>query len=115
MNKVKKLPPKKQKALDFFLDELLNGPAGKEIERVFLFGSLAWGKPDKGSDIDILVFGKQQGPIEKIIDDITLDASLKYGESIEPLIYSGSKTKIYQSPLVLKTLKYGKELYARNG
>lgn len=51
MNKARKLPPKKQKALDFFLREILGSPAGKQVEKILLFGSLAWGKPDKESDI----------------------------------------------------------------
>ena len=115
MNNIEELPPKKQKALNFFLKQLLNSSAGKEVEKIFLFGSLAWGKPDKESDIDILVFSRKRRPVERVIDELTLDASLKYGESIEPLIYPSIKAKTYQSPLVLKVIKYGKELYTRNG
>ena len=47
------------KSMQIF-DEIVNRLV-KELnpEKIFLFGSYAWGKPDKGSDIDLYIIMKQ--------------------------------------------------------
>jgi len=56
-------------------------------EKIFLFGSFAWGKPRKDSDIDLLIIKKTQGSVRKLAQKI--DQSLfERNLPLDILVYS---------------------------
>ena len=56
-------------------------------EKIFLFGSFAWGKPERDSDVDLLIIKKSRKPSRKLAQEI--DQSLTQREfPIDILVYS---------------------------
>lgn len=103
---------RKQKAIEFFLQRL-NDKDKRNISRIVLFGSMVWGKPERDSDVDLMVFTKKPNELEKKIHDLTYDILLDCGETIEPQIYP---EKEYQNPssyFVWQALNKGKKIYDR--
>ena len=95
----------KQQALDFFVGELLKGSKAKDVEKIVLYGSLAWGKPSKESDIDVAIFSRAPKKLEKVVDKVSFETMMKFGESVEPVLYSKrdlSSPRSYLSWLVLQ-------------
>ena len=83
-------------------------------EKIILFGSFAWGKPTKDSDIDLLIVKKAEKSSRKLAQEI--DNSLFEREMpIDILVYS---PKYLEERLSLgdffikKIIKDGKLLYA---
>ena len=83
-------------------------------DKIFLFGSFAWGNPTKDSDIDLLIIKKTSGSSRKLAQEI--DESLFEREMpIDILVYS---PKYLEERLSLgdffikKIVKDGKLLYA---
>ncbi len=115
MNKRQKILKKKKEAVNEFLQILLSNPFNfkKNVFKVILFGSLAYGDWDKDSDIDLLVFSKKKDKkMEDFLSNAAYDILLKRRELIEPLVY---KTKDYKSPsssFLIEAIKDGKELYS---
>lgn len=106
--------PRKQKALRFFTKSLLANGQKNKIGSIVLFGSLAKGRPSKNSDIDLAIFikGKKNRQLEDIIDELSFNSTVKYGESIEPLIYSYQEYQKPKSPFLKEILQYGQNITA---
>lgn len=102
----------KKKALNFFAASLLDNGIKNRIGKILLFGSLAQNKASKKSDIDLAIFikGRKTRKIEDIIDELSFDSTVKYGESIEPVIYSYKKYQKPDSPFLKEILQYGKTI-----
>lgn len=78
---------KKQKALDFFLNELLKTEAMNSIARIVLFGSLLKGETKEESDIDLLVVSLDSLPeVSKACADASFETAMATGESMEPIV-----------------------------
>lgn len=110
-----KITQKKLKALDYFTEKILDSPARNEIAKMILFGSLArGGKIHPESDVDVLIFSfnKPYEKLKDIIDDASYDTLMKYGESVEPLIYSFQDYKYPKSVFLFETTRKGKEIYS---
>jgi predicted nucleotidyltransferase len=79
---------RKKRALRYFVNRLVEGEGRRHIGRIFLFGSLAEGRVSAGSDIDVLVFSVDSvEEVSRNCDDVSFDTTMRYGESIEPLVY----------------------------
>ena len=102
----------KQKALNFFTKRLFANGMKNKIGKMILFGSFAKGKASKNSDIDLVIFvkGRKTRKIEDLIDELSFDSTVKYGESVEPLIYSYAKFQKPDTPFLKEILQYGKEI-----
>lgn len=107
-----KIVAKKEKALRFFSKKLLRN-LKKEIKAVYLFGSLAHGKPEKESDIDVLVFSDNPKKTSSLAWDISLQAYEKFGESIESMVYSSKKYKQPNSYFLYQITTSGRKVYPR--
>lgn len=109
-----KITEKKLKTLKYFTKQLLTSKIKKEISKMILFGSLAEGKARKQSDIDVLIFTRKKPlkKVEDIIDESSFDATVQYGESVEPLIYSLQEYNHPKSAFLIKTIKSGKEIFS---
>lgn len=104
--------PKLQAAQDFVV-RLLEAPAGRNVARVLLFGSVARGEGDARSDVDLLVFA--HGDLEAVSEvcaDVAFELGLETGESLEPLVLPVGEMWVPGSYFVHLALKEGKELYA---
>lgn len=113
MNKNSSIHRKKKKALNLFVKKLLKSPAGKDIDRIILFGSLAWGIPRSESDVDIVILGKKPRRLEKDALDLSYDVLLDQGELIEPLVYPPQEYHRPKSAIVMKAILDGQEIYTR--
>lgn len=84
-------------------------------EKIILFGSYAWGKPSKHSDIDLFIIKETQ---ERHIDRSVTVAEILDEESgifvIEPWVYTpgevSQRLKI-DDPFIKKIIEKGKILY----
>lgn len=104
---------KKQKALDFFLNELLRAEAKHHIARIILFGSLLKGEAKEGSDIDLLVITTDSyREISNACADSSFETSLSTGESVEPIIRCIDEARYPQSYFMYSVLKRGREVYS---
>jgi predicted nucleotidyltransferase len=85
-------------------------------EKIYLFGSFAWGKPDKDSDVDLLIikrtkegFFRRHLAVRKIIDgEIPVDVLVRTPSELKKRLNLGDF--FYQD-----ILKKGKCLYAKSG
>jgi len=103
---------KKQEALDLFIKELFKNGVKDKIAKIILFGSVAEGKAQKDSDIDILVAAT--GSPEEVscaCDGVASEVGLITGESVEPLIHFAEELRVISSYFIYQVLKYGKEVY----
>lgn len=104
---------KKQKALDYFTKSLLNSKAKKDIGKIFLFGSMSAKTVRPESDVDLLVFSLSN--LEKVrhaVQTAAFEATAKYGESLEPLIYEYALFKQPNSYFIFNSIKQGREIYS---
>lgn len=104
---------KKQKAADYFTKKLLESEAGKNIERIILFGSVAKGEADEYSDIDILLFTCMPEKVRNVLWEVCMDAYEKHEESIEPLVYPLKKYTRPDSYFLYQSIQTGKQLYPK--
>ncbi|ODS36042.1 hypothetical protein BEH94_04670 [Candidatus Altiarchaeales archaeon WOR_SM1_SCG] len=91
-----------------------------EIESIVVFGSVARGTYNKDSDIDLLVVVRDH-KIQKYLDSLAFDMTLKYGEvfglivrtpeEIKYLIKLG--TPLMDAVLTEGKIKYGTETFKR--
>lgn len=100
-------------ALKYFTENIKGGPMKKDVLKIILFGSLLDKKIHRGSDIDLAIISKNPEKIEKKIDDLSYEAVLRYGELIEPIVYSLRQYKNPRSAFLMKILRDGKEIYSR--
>ena len=107
---------KKQKALAFFLKELLKGEAKSSIAKIVLFGSLLKGEAKEDSDIDLLVITTDSfKEISKACADASFETGLTTSESVEPLVRCLDEIRYPQSYFLYSILKRGREVYGMDG
>ncbi|MFQ6052438.1 MAG: nucleotidyltransferase domain-containing protein [Candidatus Hydrothermarchaeota archaeon] len=103
---------KKEKALQYFLTNLLNSEIKEDIGRIFLFGSFARNEVGEKSDIDVLIFSfNRLDKVREICADLSFQTALKYGESIEPLVYCIDELRYLNSNFVYSAVTRGKEIH----
>ena len=102
---------KKETALRFFYQTLLKKVKG-EIKAIYLFGSLAYGLAEKDSDIDVLIFSDNPKKTFPAVWEIGLEAYKRFGESIEPLVYSSKKHQQPNSYFLHQVINKGRRLYS---
>lgn len=80
-----RLDTKQQTALGAVRDQLATQ---FEIDRMVVFGSYAWGKPDNESDIDLLIVLKHSFDLETEdrISQLIFDINLEYDVNLSELI-----------------------------
>ncbi len=85
-------------------------------EKIILFGSYAWGKPDKDSDLDLFVIMesterpiKRAASIRRILKDgyVPMDILVRTPEELRHRINIGD-------PFIKKILRDGQVIYARD-
>lgn len=106
-----KILRKKQKAIEHFTQKLLASKVGNEINQILLFGSVARGKVDEYSDVDLMIFAKNPKKVEQISSELSFDTILEDGERIESHIYPTQQYADPQSYFVYHAIKSGKRLY----
>jgi len=106
----KQIISKKEAALHFFNKTLLR-KIKKEIKAIYLFGSLARGSAAKDSDIDVLVFSDNPRKTFPAVWEVSLEVYQKFGESIEPLVYSSKNHQKPNSYFLYQVINEGKRLY----
>ena len=81
---------------------------------IFLFRSFSRDEGDEGSDIDLLIFSSNRlDKVREVCVDLSFQAALKYGESIEPLVYCIDEMRYLNSNFVYSVLTRGKEVHRR--
>ena len=61
--------------------------AGYKPEKIILFGSYAWGKPNEESDIDLLIIKQSEKPFHKRwLDVCRLVSNLRKGIAFSPFV-----------------------------
>ena len=80
-----KLSSNLQAALEAVRDRLT---AQFEIDRVIVFGSAAWGRPDEESDVDVLIVLKDKLDLETEdrISGVIFEINLEYDTNLSELI-----------------------------
>jgi len=80
-----KLSSNLQAALEAVRDRLT---AQFEIDRVVVFGSAAWGRPDEESDVDVLIVLKDELDLETEdrISRVIFEINLEYDTNLSELI-----------------------------
>jgi len=88
-----------------------------EPEKIILFGSYAYGKPDKSSDIDLLIIKDTDKPFYKRWAEVCrIVSDLRYCIPFSPFVFTPNEweNKIEKhDPFFLEILEKGKILYAR--
>lgn len=109
---------KKLQALNGFKDQVLSKPGVKNsLAKMILFGSVNEKKVRPESDVDILLFSfdPYQKKLQNQIYESAFDATVKYGESVEPLIYPYFNYRFpFRSFFLQKAIAEGKEIYTMN-
>lgn len=102
----------KLRALDDFLSRISNSPVGDSIARVILFGSVAEGDARPESDVDVLVFGTDHlRELSQRCAVASFETAVRWGESVEPLVYGTSDLWFPPSYFIYNVLHHGKEMY----
>lgn len=81
-------------------------------DKIILFGSVAKGKPNKNSDIDMLIIKKTKRRFIDRISDVLL--CCRYSLPFEPLVYTPQEIKKSLEMgdfFIMEILKKGKVLY----
>ncbi|MFH1565322.1 MAG: nucleotidyltransferase domain-containing protein [bacterium] len=105
----------KTRALNYFKNTILASSEKNNILKIYLFGSMLKERKVRfNSDIDVVVFGRDSAikKIEKIVDEKAFETAAKYGESVEPLIYSQCHLRNPKSVFLQRIIEEGKELYS---
>ena len=107
-----KVSDTKLRALGDFMRRISNSPVGGSIARIILFGSVAEGDAHPESDVDVLVFGTDHlRELAQTCAAASFEMAVRWGESIEPLIYGSSDLWFPSSYFVYNVLRHGKEMY----
>ncbi len=84
-------------------------------QKVIVFGSYAWGTPQRDSDIDICIIkNTRKKPVERFIEVQKLTYGLHGLIPLEPLVLTPKELKKriqLGDPFVLRILKEGKTVY----
>jgi uncharacterized protein (UPF0332 family)/predicted nucleotidyltransferase len=103
----------KQRAIDYFIKEVLKTEAKNSIARILLFGSLLKGEANNGSDIDLLVITTDSfKEISNACADASFETALATGESVEPIVRCIDEARYPQSYFIYSVLKRGREVYS---
>lgn len=84
-------------------------------ERIILFGSYIWGRPKKGSDIDLFIIKKgvgKQRHIERLWDIVGLVDCRKMG--VDLLVYTPREVRErlkLEDPFIKKVIEKGEVIY----
>lgn len=106
--KAKEVEEKIQKIADRIVAEY-------KPEKIILFGSYAWGKPHKDSDLDFLIIKKTDDPILKRMSDVDR-LFMRREFAMDFLVYTPKqieKRKQMEDTFVINVLNKGKVLYAK--
>ncbi|MEW5766024.1 MAG: HEPN domain-containing protein [bacterium] len=102
----------KHLALKAFTTKILDNPIASSVAGIYLFGSVARGEEDEGSDIDLIVIGTDRlRTIQELCHEISFDLAIEYKESIEPLVYCIEEYRHPPSYFLYSATRYGKEIY----
>lgn len=101
---------RKQEALEYFVEYLLRHQA--PVAKVVLFGSVAKGTATKESDVDLIVIGTcELTKLSELCAEAQLETYARYGESVEPLVYSVEELRA-AGYFLYRAIRYGKEVYS---
>jgi predicted nucleotidyltransferase len=81
---------------------------------VVLFGSVAKGSADEGSDVDVLVVvDRVTDEVEEIVAEAAFEVSLRSREPVEYVVMGLEeyRAKLSGNPLIYEVERYGEELY----
>jgi predicted nucleotidyltransferase len=89
---------------------------GHRPEKVILFGSLAWGKPGEGSDVDLLVVKETTArPFNRAVEVRKLISRTQGTTPVDLLVMTPSEVEQradWRDPFICKILDAGTLLYA---
>ncbi|MEM2282710.1 MAG: HEPN domain-containing protein [Candidatus Hadarchaeales archaeon] len=104
----------KKEALDEFIRRIRAG-FGNRITGIYLYGSMAKGKAEVSSDIDVLLVYKDIDRTELLdkLSDLTFDLACKHGEVIEPIILPHDEFRrlVGRSPFLWEVLEHGRTIF----
>lgn len=100
----------KQKALDYFLDQLMQSDAADQVEEFVLFGSLARGEADQYSDVDLVIFAREPQKVLQEVSVISYKTLMEYGEVVEGQVYPVGEYQNPSSYFVYSAIEKGKRL-----
>ncbi|KKP32523.1 MAG: hypothetical protein A2312_01625 [Candidatus Staskawiczbacteria bacterium RIFOXYB2_FULL_32_9] len=84
-------------------------------EKIYLFGSFAWGNPTKDSDFDLFVIkDTNRNPFDRVRDVYRIIFNI--GGAVDVLVYTPDqleRRKKLNDPFVMKIINEGKLLYAK--
>lgn len=83
-------------------------------EKVILFGSYAWGKPDRNSDFDLFIIKNTKKNFSKRCSEVR--DYLNVDEAFDIIVYNPEEVKkrlALEDPFVTRILEKGKVIYER--
>lgn len=83
-------------------------------EKIYLFGSFAWGTPTKDSDVDLFVVKRSKKSSIEMMQEV-YEIIFGVGGAVDVLVYTPEqleRRKELGDPFVLKIINNGKLLYA---
>ncbi len=103
----------KLEALEQFTQKLLASPAGRDVAKIILFGSLAKGEAQSDSDIDVLVFAfSGSDALRDACAEVAFETAMETGEGIEPLVYPMIRYYTPDRYFLYRASRYGKEVFS---
>ena len=103
---------KKYEALDFFIRHLLADEVRKSVAKIILFGSLAEGRAEEESDIDLFIVALDDLPaVSRRCAEASLETTLRYGEQVEPIVGCVDRYLRDDSYFFHQVLRGGEEVY----
>lgn len=110
---VESLVQKKRQALRFFVEQLLLSDVRDSIAKVILFGSLKRGEVEEDSDVDLFIVALNRlQQVAEICDEASLETTLRFDESVQPLIGCIDEFRKGDSYFFREVLKDREEIYA---
>ena len=102
---------RKLRAVDNFIEELLNQPVRDQLGRIILFGSALEGDVTAESDVDLLVLGTGDlRSLRRACAAAAFEINLTTGERVEPLVFPLSYYYHPASPFIHRLRQQGKEI-----
>lgn len=102
---------RKLRAVDNFIEGLLNQPERNQLGRIILFGSALEGDITAESDVDLLVLGTGDlQALRRACAAAAFETSLATGERVEPLVFPLSYYYHPTSPFIHQLRQRGKEI-----
>jgi len=83
-------------------------------EKIYLFGSFAWGTPTKNSDVDIFVVKRSKKSSIEMMQEV-YEIIFGVSGAVDVLVYTPEQLEIRKElgdPFVLRIINNGKLLYA---